>query len=162
MKDFYEMIPNYYDYDYWFAKVKYAYWLLRYVPEHLRDERMCKYPLNKNGFYLKYVPKSIKTPKLCIKALKNNKGCIPFIPKHFYITDKIGGLGRFKTEVIRAIKFIDIPHEIIFIFDGQAGNYEKTMERIYKKSISVYENKLDYKNAVKELSVMLNGGNYEK
>jgi hypothetical protein len=143
--------PNYMTYGFWYNKLKDDYTILRLVPIHLRDKRMVMLSLKKNGYYLKYVPTAIKTPELCLKALKNNKGCIPFIPKHFYVMDSKSGLGRFKVEVIRAIKFIDIPKEIIFIFEGVAGNYEKTMKNIDKKSISVYENKMDYKTAVNEL-----------
>lgn len=158
--DFEDVPPintHYMSYNYWYNKVMDNYTLLKVVPNHLRDKRMCTLSLRKNGYYLKYVPTAIKTPELCMKALKNNKGAIPFIPKHFYVRDSFGGLGRFKTEVIHAIKFIDMPQEIIFIFEGVTGNYEKTMKSIDKKSVSVYENKEDYNTAVNVLNERMLG-----
>jgi hypothetical protein len=57
-------------------------WLndLRYIPEQLRTEELCKLSVQKNGWTLRFVPEKYKTPELCETAIKQNGSVLMDVP----------------------------------------------------------------------------------
>ena len=43
--------------------------MLKFVPNHLKTKKMCKYAVKKLPFLIRYVPDEYKTQQLCDKAI---------------------------------------------------------------------------------------------
>ena len=54
---------------------------LKFVPEHMKTEELCKMAVNQNGRALKFVPEHMKTEELCKIALNQNESVLKFVPK---------------------------------------------------------------------------------
>ena len=54
--------------------------MLRFVPDYLKTEKMCKNGVKKFLFVIKYVPDQFKTEETCDKVIIENGGILGFIP----------------------------------------------------------------------------------
>ena len=48
--------------------------MLRFVPDDLKTQEMCKKSVQEHPYTLQYVPDNLKTQEMCEKLLKNTHG----------------------------------------------------------------------------------------
>ena len=50
--------------------------MLKFVPDHLKTEKVCKHAVKKLSFLVRYVPDQDKTQQMCDKAILENGGTL--------------------------------------------------------------------------------------
>ena len=54
--------------------------MLRFVPDHLKTKKMCKYAVEKLPFLIRYVRDQYKIQQMCDKAILENGGTLESVP----------------------------------------------------------------------------------
>ena len=54
--------------------------ILKFVPDHLKNKKMCKYAVKKLPYLLLYVPDRYNTQHMCDKASLENAGTLRSVP----------------------------------------------------------------------------------
>ena len=54
--------------------------MLKFVPDHLKTEKMCKHAVKKLPYLLRYVPDQNKTQQMCDKAILENGVTLKSVP----------------------------------------------------------------------------------
>ena len=54
--------------------------MLKFIPDHLKTEKMCKHAVKKLTYLLRYAPDRYKTQKMCDKAILGNSGALKSVP----------------------------------------------------------------------------------
>jgi hypothetical protein len=60
--------------------VQYDGYALKYVPENLRTEEICKIAVQQNGYALEYVPIKLRTEEICHLAVQQNGMALQYVP----------------------------------------------------------------------------------
>ena len=53
---------------------------IKFVPDHLKTNKMCKHAVKKLPYLLRYVPDKYKTQQICDKVILENNGTLNFVP----------------------------------------------------------------------------------
>ena len=54
--------------------------MLKFVPDHLKTEKICKHVVKKLPFVIRYVPNQCKTQQMCDIAVLENGGMLESVP----------------------------------------------------------------------------------
>ena len=54
--------------------------MLRFVPDHLKTKKICRYAVKKLVFVIRYVPDRYKTQEICDKVALENGGTLRCVP----------------------------------------------------------------------------------
>lgn len=73
-----------YSYEAYLQSVKECGYNLKYVPEHLRDRKICFAAVKSYGLAIEHVPHSVLNYTMCLLAVKQHAHAIAFIPVDFF------------------------------------------------------------------------------
>jgi len=71
---------NYNDY---FEEVKKHGFVLKYVPEEVKDYKMCLEAIKQAGYRLEFVPEKLKDYNMCLIAVKSKATALKYVPEEF-------------------------------------------------------------------------------
>ena len=60
---------------------------LRYVPEELRDEKLCLAAVQQFGLALEYVPEELRDEKMCMAAVKQYVWALQYVPENVQLAN---------------------------------------------------------------------------
>lgn len=73
-----------YSYEEYLQSVKECGYNLKYVPEHLRDRKICFAAVKSYGLAIEHVPHSVLNYTMCLLAVKHHAHAIVYIPLDFF------------------------------------------------------------------------------
>ena len=82
-----EPINEYPEFDNWFnpvyclEQVTKNWYVLQYVPDKLKTEKLCKVAVEQDGEALQFVPEKLRTEKLCKVAVGKNGDALMYVPE---------------------------------------------------------------------------------
>ena len=62
---------------------------LKFVPENLQTQEMCKRVVEENPLLLKYVPDRFKTKEICDKTVSHDPSSLQYVPDYFVTQQQV-------------------------------------------------------------------------
>ena len=73
------------------------------LPDHAKNEEMCRRAVGHDGSYLQYVPEKWKTPELCMEAIRRSPYAIAHLPESMKSPDLYMSLVRENPQNLKGV-----------------------------------------------------------